>query len=127
MAILFDTGALERLRRGERDAEALAIRHYPPLICAHVAAEFLYGQLWAEVSPAAIEEARSFLRSFEILTPTFETVAIYARLRAALRRSGRTLPEPDYWVAAHAIEEAIPLVSTDGHFSAIPEVDLHLI
>ena len=127
MASLFDTGALERLRRRERQAEGMAVRFYPPLICVHVVGEHLYGLAWAEVSAAAFLENQEFLGSFETLAPTSDTAAIYARLRAEARRDGRHFPDADFWIAAHAIEEGLPLVSTDHHFKAFPEVDLHLL
>ena len=70
MPILVDTGAAELLRRRDRRAEALAIRHYPPVLCTHVVGEFLFGQAHAKVSAAASQEARKFLDSFELLRPT---------------------------------------------------------
>ncbi|MFA7345728.1 MAG: type II toxin-antitoxin system VapC family toxin [Terrimicrobiaceae bacterium] len=127
MAILVDTGALELLRRESATAHKLAIRFYPPIICSHVAAEFLYGQALANIPAPAMMEAREFLESFEILMPSLRTASIYARLRANLKTQGITIPDPDYWIAAHAIEEHIHLASTDKHFENIPEIDLHFL
>lgn len=127
MAILVDTGALELLRRESASVHKLAIRFYPPVICSHVAAEFLYGQALAKVPAPAMMEAREFLESFEILEPSLRTASVYARLRSNLKTQGITIPDPDYWIAAHAIEERIPLVSTDKHFENIPEIDLHFL
>jgi len=126
-AILVDTGALELLRRESASVHKLAIRFYPPVICSHVAAEFLYGQALAKVSAPAMMEAREFLESFEILEPSLRTASVYARLRANLKTQGITIPDPDYWIAAHAIEERIPLASTDKHFENIPEIDLRFL
>lgn len=61
MAILIDTGALELLRRNSAAVEKLALRHYPPVICSHVAAEFLYGQALAKVPAPTMMEAREFV------------------------------------------------------------------
>ena len=57
MPVLLDTGAVELLRRRHRQVETLAIRPYPPMVCRHVAGEFLYGQLLAQASPGALLEA----------------------------------------------------------------------
>lgn len=69
MPILVDTGAIELLRRRDRKVESLVLRYYPPVICTHVAGEFLFGQAHAKVSATAFQEAREFLGSFEVLRP----------------------------------------------------------
>ena len=107
--------------------EALALRHYPPVICPAVAGEFLFGQAHAKVSAATFQQARNFLESFELLTPGMATAAIYGRLRAQLALEGRQLPDPDYWIAAHALENRLPLVSTDRDFEHIPDLILHYL
>ena len=124
MAILVDTGALELLRRRDREVESMAIRFYPPIICCHVAAEFLFGQILSKVPSSTLLRAREFLDSFEMLTPKHSE---YARIRASLKVEGRIIPDPDYWIAAHSIEEQIPLLSTDTHFTHVPDLDLRLI
>jgi predicted nucleic acid-binding protein len=124
---LLDTGALELLRRRDRRVETLALRHYPPLICPQVAGEFLFGQRHAKVSATALTEARAFLDSFELLPTTAGVAATYARLRAGLAAKGVTLPDPDYWIAAHALEENLPLITTDRDFRHMPELNVHTI
>ena len=127
MAILVDTGALELLRRRTKNVEQIVLRFFPPVICSHIAAEFLYGQVSVSVSPSALLQAQEFLESFDLLTPGLSTAAIYARLRATLKATGSILPDPDYWIAAHAIEGGMPIISTDKHFKLIPEISLHLV
>jgi tRNA(fMet)-specific endonuclease VapC len=127
VAILVDTGALELLRRRDRKAESTAIRFYPPVICCHVVAEFLYGQILSKVPSSTLLRAQEFLDSFEMLIPDRSTAGVYARIRASLKSEGQILPDPDYWIAAHALEEQIPLLSTDTHFTRVPDLDLRLI
>jgi predicted nucleic acid-binding protein len=122
--ILVDTGAVELLRRRDRRAETLVLRHYPPILCTHVVGEFLFGQSHAKVSAAAYQEAREFLNSFEILRPGMDTAMVYGRLRAQLQIIGIRLPDPDYWIAAHALEGGIRLLSTDKDFERIPGIEL---
>jgi predicted nucleic acid-binding protein len=127
VAILVDTGAVERLRRQDRRAETLVLRFYPPVICTHVAGEFLFGQAHAKVSAIAFQEAREFLDSFEILQAGADTAAIYGRLRAQLSASGVQLPDPDFWIAAHALENRLPLLTTDRDFRHIPDLVVHYL
>ena len=119
LPILFDTGAAELLRRGSRDAEQLALQHYPPVLCLHVVAEYLFGQVLSGVSSTAMLQAQEYLESFEILRPDLATASIYARIRSQLKRSGIILPDPDVWISAHALQQSIPLASTDKDFERI--------
>ena len=64
---------------------------------------------------------------YEVLQPTLATASIYARLRADARRAGRQMPDPDFWIAAHAIEERLPLVTMDRHFTFFDELNVHLL
>lgn len=81
----------------------------------------------AEVSPAALLEAQEYLSGFECPRPDTTTSFIYARIRAAARKRGVTLPDPDYWVAAHALQNNLPLVTSDSDFKLIEGLRLHLI
>jgi len=125
--VLLDTGAAELLRRRHREVETLAIRHYPPLVCRHVIGEFLYGQLLAEASPDALLEAQEYLAEFECLDPDDTTSLVYARIRAGLKRQGITLPDPDYWIGAHALQSHLRLITTDTDFQHIPGLQVHLV
>jgi predicted nucleic acid-binding protein len=127
VAILVDTGAAELLRRRDRRTESLVLRHYPPVICTHVIGEFLFGQAHAKVSATAFQEAREFLDSFEVLHPGANTAAIYGRLRAQLSASGIHLPDPDHWIAAHALENRLPLLSTDRDFRHIADLVVYYL
>ena len=127
MPALFDTGALELLRRRDPRLENLALKNYPPVLCPHVAGEYIHSQLQARVSPAAIVLARTFLAAFETLTPTTRTADHYAELRDRLIARDIILPDPYCWIAAHAIEHRLPLVTTDRAFRQLPGLKVHLI
>lgn len=92
-----------------------------------VVGEYLLGQAHTRVSEEAFRQAREFLGSFELLRPEPETAAIYGRLRARLAARGIRLSDPDYWVAAHAIENRLPLLTTDRDFQHIPELIVHYL
>ena len=127
MASLFDTGAFESLRRGEREITALAIRVSPPIICLHVVAEVLYGARWAGVGAEALDAARAAVEEYEVLYPGLDTALIYAQLRASTRSAGQQMPDPDLWIAAHAIEGRLTLVTLDHHFTFFDELNVHLL
>jgi predicted nucleic acid-binding protein len=118
---------VELLRRRNRRIETLSIQYYPPLICRHVVGEFLYGQLLAEATPGALLEIQEFLASFECLEADETTSLVYARIRSALHKEGIKLPDPDYWIAAHALQHRLPLITTDTDFKCISDLQLHLV
>jgi predicted nucleic acid-binding protein len=124
---LFDTGALELLRRRHRRVELLAARHYPPVVCPHVVSEYLFGQFHADVSEPALVAARVFLAPFETLAPSARTPDLCAQLRAQLHASAINAPESVCWIAAHAIEHGLAVVTTDRIFRRIPGLTVHLV
>lgn len=81
----------------------------------------------ADASPEALLEVQEFLSSFECLSPDETTSLVYARIRAASRKKGVQLPDPDYWIAAHALQDQLPLVTTDVDFKLIPGLQVHLV
>jgi tRNA(fMet)-specific endonuclease VapC len=47
----------------------------------------------------------------------------YARLRVALRRSGRPIPANDAWIAALALQHRLPILSRDEHFDVVAGIE----
>jgi predicted nucleic acid-binding protein len=124
---LLDTGALELLRRRDLRVENLVLKHYPPVLCPHVAGEYIHCQLKARVSKAAMVQARTFVAAFEVLAPTARTADVYADLCDRLAARHIILSDAAYWIAAHALEHRLPLVSTDRGFRQVPGLKLHLL
>jgi predicted nucleic acid-binding protein len=124
---LFDTGALEMLRRRNRRVEALALKLFPPVVCPQVVGEFLHGQFRARVDDGALLAARLFLAPFETLIPTSFTPDFYAQLRSALPAGSDPVPDGVCWIAAHALEQGLPVVTTDRQFRRLPGLQVRLV
>lgn len=127
MPALFDTGALELLRRRHRRVESLAVRHYPPVVCPQVVDEFLHAQFHARVTEPALVASRIYLAPFEMLLPSTRTPDLCAELRANLHAAGLTVPDAVCWIAAHALEHGLPVVTTDRDFRRLPGLQVHLV
>jgi predicted nucleic acid-binding protein len=125
--VLLDTGALELLRRRDLRVESLVLKHYPPVLCPHVAGEFIHSQLQARVSKAAIVQARTFVAAFEVLAPTMRTADVYADLCEHLAARDIILSDAAYWIAAHALEHHLLLLTTDRGFRQVSGLNLHLL
>ena len=72
-------------------------------------------------------EVQEFLAAFDVQHPDSSTALIYARLRSKLKRKGIVLPDPDFWVAAHAVQMNWPLASTDTDFKHFSDIRLFLL
>jgi predicted nucleic acid-binding protein len=79
----------------------------------------IYGN-WGQRRRAAAEQ---LIASYLLVPLDMATVNECARLRAACRSNGVTVPDNDIWIAATANTRGWPLVSCDKHFDAIPDVD----
>ena len=121
--MILDTNALSAFVDGEagvREALRGEARAAIPVI---VLGEFRYGI--AESRHRAAYEAwlEAQLPHFEILNVTDATALAYARLRAALRRSGRPIPANDAWIAALALQHRLPILSRDEHFDVVMGIE----
>lgn len=63
------------------------------------------------------------LGQFEVLPAAEGTAFPCARLRAAMKQQGKPIPSNDAWIAAHAIQHRLPLLSRDRHVAVVPGVD----
>jgi tRNA(fMet)-specific endonuclease VapC len=55
-----------------------------------------------------------------ILDVDGRTTEHYAEVRAELKRAGQPIPGNDVWIAALARQHALPVLSRDRHFDAVP-------
>ena len=72
-------------------------------------------------------QARTFVAAFEVLTPSPRTADIHAGLCDRLAARAIFLSDPAGWIAAHALEHRLPLLSTDRSFRHVPGLKLHLL
>lgn len=109
---------------GEKAARADAglRRHRVGSVCVSVVTE---GEVLCGLAdnPAATRKAaqmRALLSRFVILPWTSDVASVYAAVRAAMRRNGRTMGALDLLIAAHALSMGIPLATSDRAFYQVP-------
>ena len=61
--------------------------------------------------------------TLEPLEITIEIANIWAGLRASVRGGKRQITENDLWIAATAIQQGIPLVTQDGAFEGLHDLE----
>jgi predicted nucleic acid-binding protein len=87
-------------------------------------AEMLEGaerRKWGKAKRAGLA---AFLASHKAIFPSDNTLAVWARMRAALKEAGHGLSHPDSWVAACALSLGMPLIAHDGAFRFVPGLEL---
>ncbi|MBC7399042.1 MAG: type II toxin-antitoxin system VapC family toxin [Mucilaginibacter sp.] len=89
-----------------------------------VVGELYYGAYASSNATKHIQQIQDFLTDCIIVSPDLDASIAYGKLKADLKRKGSPIPENDIWIAAIAIEQNIPLFTTDNHFKLL---DLDLI
>jgi predicted nucleic acid-binding protein len=123
---VFSADLVRRSRLAERYAPIITGR--PAFISFQTAAELRYGAIRRGWGQARILKLNSKIHRAEVVHTGPELVAICAQLRADCAAIGHALAQrehnADRWIAATAIRLAIPLVSNDTIFQAVPGLAL---
>ena len=64
-----------------------------------------------------------FVAGYEVLEVDEETAKAYGQIKADLVKQGKNIPENDLWIAAIAIRNNLALITCDGHFEGIPNLN----
>lgn len=126
MRFVLDTNRLSDFLQGAAEAVdkvQLGERVFVPVIVlGEMRAGFLAGRA------AAANEAHllQFLDSPRVTVLPVEapTSLHYGRIFAQLRKRGTPIPQNDLWIAALAVQYALPLYSRDAHFQHVSELRL---
>lgn len=121
--MILDTNALSAFVDGDAGVGEVMRRQARAAIPVIVLGEFRYGIAQSKHRSSYEAWLESQLPHFDVLMVTEETAAVYARLRIALRRSGRPIPANDAWIAALALQHRLPVLSRDEHFDLVPGLD----
>ena len=84
----------------------------------------LFGAYLGGWGERRVNTLKQQIGQYQVHWPAPELVDLCARLRAERRAVGRELQMADAWVAATALYLGCPLVSHDGDFDGIPNLEL---
>lgn len=121
MYLIFDTSILIELDRGDMNAikkvsELIKIYPSPAKISFISYFEFLYGL--RNKSEKNREKSIKFIEKFDIIQTSKETAHILVNLK-----KNHELPLPDLLIAAHVKEKGGILLTKDGDFNKIKEIN----
>ena len=89
-----------------------------------VVGELYYGAYKSADELKHIARIQSFLQNCKLLLPEIATAHSYGKVKAALMKKGKPIPENDIWIAAIAIQHDLPLYTTDTHFAEVEGLEL---
>ncbi|MHB8731891.1 MAG: PIN domain-containing protein [bacterium] len=122
--VLVDTSAYSAFMSGHADVtralqEADAI-YLNPVIVGELRAGFLKGR-WRKKNE---EELRVFIASprVDVVDITEATAERYAAILDFLWRGGVPIPTNDIWIAASAMQHGLKLITTDTHYTKVPQI-----
>lgn len=124
LSLCFDTTFLIDLQK-ERDAGPahtfLGEHRSAVFVCSVVA----LGEFAEGFANAADPLLAQHLRSATILDVNSETARIYGRITRRLRQAGKLIGSNDIWIASHALQHRLTLVTADAtHFGCVPNLRL---
>jgi tRNA(fMet)-specific endonuclease VapC len=126
LRLLIDTNRMTDLLRGNpavaRVAEHAREMWVPFVTVAEVKAGFAWGNR-ATANQVHFDAAMR-VPGVSTLFADSETVEVYARLVAQLRRSGTQIPTNDLWIASLAVQHGLTVFSRDKHFSRLPQLEI---
>lgn len=86
--------------------------------------ELYYGAMKSQRSSSNIARLEKFIRKATVLLCDTTTAKTYGELKNELRLLGKPIPDNDLWIAATARQHGLTLASRDGHFSAVPNLQI---
>jgi predicted nucleic acid-binding protein len=127
-SLIVDTNAYGAFLEGNSQAVAALSSasevHIPLIVLGELLAGFAAGSR-PEKNRAKLEHFMASRRA-SVMLPDEKTAHQYALVFLALRSRGRPVPTNDLWIAALARQHRMPLLTFDGHFSAVPGLELAL-
>jgi tRNA(fMet)-specific endonuclease VapC len=119
---LLDTNIISAWLSGEKsiaDKIDEAATVYIPLV---VIGELYYGAFYSDQKQKNIHDIEKLTNRYKVLLADRQTAKEYGKIKAALRRKGRPIPENDVWIAALAAQYKLKLVTRDGHFAEVTNI-----
>jgi len=120
--VMLDTNIASFLLRGTPNVVARVAATAPERLClsAVTEGEILYGVARRPEAKKFRTTVEELLSAVEILPWTSATAQRYGTIRAELERRGKPLGALDLMIAAHAVEHAALLATSDRAFRMVP-------
>lgn len=121
--LLLDTSAYSNLMRGNKNISALLDEADEVFLCAIIVGELRAGFKKGSNEQQNISVLKEFLSvTTGVLSIDDATAERYALILDYLKKSGTPIPTNDIWIAASAMQFGLVLLTSDQHFSLLPQI-----
>ena len=117
--VALDTNVVILLFAGDAAVQSKVSAAATVIVPAVVVGELYYGAEKSGRPADNLKRVDEFAAANVVLACDSETAREYGRVKEALRKKGRPLPENDIWIAAAALRHGLSLATRDAHFQAI--------
>ena len=121
---LLDTNILIALFAADAAVQEKLGQAEEVLIPSVVFGELYFGAMKSGRVEANVQRVDDLLADSVVLDCTAETAKWYAVIKNALKLRGKPIPENDIWIAAFAMQHAIPLATRDAHFKEVEDLQV---
>jgi len=121
---LLDTNIITAWLKGETsvaDKIDKAKEIHIPIIAV---GELYYGAMYSSRVDKNIADINKITSNYNILVVDDAVSLVYGKIKAALKKKGKPIPENDIWIAAIAENHGLILVSRDKHFKEVETIKL---
>ena|SRR5665647_543507 len=127
--ILLDTSAYSNLMRGNMKISELLDDADEVFLCSIVVGELLAGFKRGSREQENKAILKDFLSISNVGTLNIDdsTAERYSIILDYLKKSGTPIPTNDIWIAASAMQYGLVLLTSDQHFSLLPQVVSELV
>ncbi|HMD95789.1 MAG TPA: type II toxin-antitoxin system VapC family toxin [Terriglobia bacterium] len=116
---LLDTNFAIAILAGEGAALGFLNGSEPTFLSSIVLGELYYGARKSARTASNLAKVEELAAAFAVLNCDVSTARHYGKIRDLLRAKGRPIPNNDIWIAAHAQQYELTLVTRDEHFRAV--------
>ncbi len=117
-----DTNQAINILNGTDGTGRWAVSLWEVCLPVTVVGESLFGAINSNRIEENLAAVENLVVRSRVLPTDAMTTRAYGQIRARLKKKGTPIPENDVWIAAVCVQHAIPLATSDAHFSYIDEL-----
>lgn len=122
--ILLDTNIISALLKGDSSIADHIDQAEDTYIPSIVIGELYYGAEYSTQVERNISNIIKLKNRYPVLSVDAGTARVFGIIKAHLRKKGTPIPENDIWIASICQQHQLTLITRDGHFNEIADLDV---